>query len=361
MLKQVEAQYTLFESLEEMLSPRALSQLLQKPVSDVNVIPLGDNGGLSCSRFSAVETDAGRYFLKRMSSKDDFLMLASDDVHCRAVTLWQYGLLDEIRPFLGHKIVGCARDGDGWAILMADLRDALFTEDRPFTKDHSFAFLDALARMHATFWDDARLADPALGLMDTLSLVDMFSPLTAERYQRRTNSPIPQWIIGGWQVLPELVSPAAFRLFQDLRRDPLPLVDAMARCPCTLAHGDYRTANFAYDDGRCIAFDWQMAANTLMTTNLSRYVRMHKEAFTAIGIEKAIATYRERLETYLQRRFGESEWEEMVDLGFAADAQRMISMPAFWAVTADTPEDREVWRRMLDFLAHNIVKAAKWL
>jgi len=361
MLKQLEAKHELFESLEEMLSPRTLSRLVQRQVADVKVIPLGNNGGVSGSHLSSVETDAGWFFLKHMSPDDDFLMLASDDVRCRSVTLWQYGLLDEIRPFMAHKILGCARDGGGWAILMDDLRETLFTADRPFTEDHFFAFLDVLARLHAAFWDDARLADPALGLMDTASRAAFCSPLVAERYQHHTQSPLPEWIIGGWQALPDLMPAATYRQVRDLILEPQPLVNALARYPCTLTHGDYRQANVAYDGERCIAFDWQMAANTLMTTNLAWYMHNEFETCAALGFENVIAGYRERLETYLQSRFGDSEWQEMVDLGFAACAQRIISIPAFFAVTAETPEDRENERRVVESFVQYVMKAARWL
>ena len=361
MTKQLEAKHELFNSLDEMLSPRTLSELVQKPVADVCVIALGDNGGLSGSRFSAVETDAERYFLKHMSPNGDFLMLATDDVQCRSVTLWQYGLLDEIRPFLAHKILGCARDGDGWAILMEDLRDALFSADRPFTEDHFFAFLDALPRLHAAFWDYARLANPALGLMNTASRAAFCSPPVAEHYQHRTLSPLPGWILGGWQALPDLVPPQAYRQIRDLILEPQPLLDALARYPCTLTHGDYRKANFAYDGKRCVAFDWQVAASTLMTTELARYMHTEFEICAALGFENVIAGYREHLETYLQSRFADSEWQEMVDLGFAACAQFMICISAFFSVNAETPADRENMRRNLESFTQYMLRAARWL
>ena len=126
-IKALEAKHTLFDSVEEMISPRTLSRLVQRLVANVKVIAPGDNGGLSGSRFSAAETDRGRYILKHMSREHDFLMLATDDFQSRSVTLWQHGLLEEIRSFMAHKIVGCARHGSGWAILMEDLRDGLFS------------------------------------------------------------------------------------------------------------------------------------------------------------------------------------------------------------------------------------------
>ena len=361
MLKQLEAKHELFASLDEMLSPRTLSRLVQKQVADINVIPLVDNGGVSGSRFSAVETDGGWFFLKHMSSDYDFIMTASDDVLCRSVTLWQYGLLDEIRPFVEHKIIGCARDGSGWVMLMADLRDALFTDDRPLTEDFIFEFLDALARMHATFWDDPRLDDPALGLMDTEALVGVFSPLNAERYRHYTAIVVAEkWVTGGWQALPDLVSLETFERFQGLFNDPQPLVQAVARLPRTLNHGDYRQANLAYDGTTCVAFDWQLSAYSLMTVDLSWFVHTD-EIFTTIGVESAVAIYRDRLEVYLQRRFNESQWQEMIDLGFCIDALGRACFPAFFSTVDDTVDGRERWISEVQSKSQYVVNAARWL
>jgi hypothetical protein len=359
-VKALEAKHTLFDSVEEMLKPRTLSQLVQKPMADVKVIPLGDNGGVSGSRFSAVETDGGWYFLKHMSPDYDFIMTASDDARCRGVTLWQHGLLDELRPFVEHKIVGCARDGGGRAILMEDLRESLFSDDRPFAMDHFLTFIDALARTHAAFWNDPRLADPALGLMDTATLVNTFSPLYAGRYAHYTTTPAPEWVTGGWQALPDLVPPEVFEHFQRLFHDPQPLVDAVARLPHTLNHGDYRQANLAYDGSTCMAFDWQLSAVSLMTVDLSWFVHQD-EVLNTIGIERAIAIYRDRLEIYLQRSFSESQWQEMIDLGFCVDALGRACFPAFFSTVDEWVEGRERWIRKVQSKAQYVVNAARWL
>jgi ubiquinone/menaquinone biosynthesis C-methylase UbiE len=58
--------HKLFDSLEEMLAPEALSELLSEPVSSVEIQPMTDHGGLAGGRLYYVDTHAGRFVLKRI-------------------------------------------------------------------------------------------------------------------------------------------------------------------------------------------------------------------------------------------------------------------------------------------------------
>ncbi|MFN2152044.1 MAG: class I SAM-dependent methyltransferase, partial [Anaerolineales bacterium] len=89
----LELKHSIFDSLEEILAPETLSELLSEPIASVDIQPSEDLGGLAGGQFSYVHTDTGRLILKQMSHASDWLMYASNDLQCRAVTLWQYGLL----------------------------------------------------------------------------------------------------------------------------------------------------------------------------------------------------------------------------------------------------------------------------
>src|SRR5262245_6544196 len=122
MLKQFEAKYTLFNGVEEMLSLETLSSLLRTSVGEVRRTPFVEHGGSSNNVFEWVTTRSGsreqRFLLKRIQFENDWLMMVSNDVLCRSVTLWQYGVLDKLSSHLDHTIIACSRDNDGWAILM---------------------------------------------------------------------------------------------------------------------------------------------------------------------------------------------------------------------------------------------------
>jgi hypothetical protein len=82
---------------------------------------MNGHSGLAGGQLSYVDTDTGRFVLKKMSINSDWIMQTSDDRLCRSVMLWQYGFLDRLRPHLEYKILACAHDGASWTILMEDL------------------------------------------------------------------------------------------------------------------------------------------------------------------------------------------------------------------------------------------------
>ena len=154
MSKLLEPKYALFDSVQEMLALETLSELLFKPVTRVDCQPMNGHSGLAGGQLSYVDTNADRLVLKRMSITSDWIMFASADEQCRAVRLWQYGLLDQLRPHLEHKIIACAHDKAGWAILMEDLTGHVYAWDKPMAPALVPVFLDRLARLHAAFWND---------------------------------------------------------------------------------------------------------------------------------------------------------------------------------------------------------------
>jgi hypothetical protein len=337
-MAKLESKYTLFGGLEEMLDPKTLSELLTKSITRVGCQPMNGHSGLAGGQLSFVNTNIGRYVLKRMSIESDWIMFASADEQCRAVRLWQYGLLDQLRPHLEHKIIACSHDSDDWVILMHDLTGYVFTWDKPMDAKRVPAFLDALARLHATFWNDPILKDPRLGLCDPAQLLNQSSLPMAQKHKNLSMGVIPEWVRGGWAVMEELLDPGAFTHMKSLIEDPQPLFGALSRYPYTLLHGDYRAENLAHPD-RPVAFDWQEATCSLMTIDLAWFA---KQGFVqaAMGQAQAIGYYRNCLETYLNQRFDEAVWQAMVDLGYLVDALRSTCFSAYWYRHTNDPNDR---------------------
>src|SRR6266498_4030565 len=145
-MSNLESKYTIFDSVEQMLASNVLSKLLSKPVIQVDVHPMNGHSGLAGGQISYVDTNVGRMVLKQMSIQTDWMMFSSEDYQCRSVALWQYGLLDQIHPQVEHEIIGCARDGEGWAILMNDLTGCVYSWDKPISPEQIPVFLDSLAR-----------------------------------------------------------------------------------------------------------------------------------------------------------------------------------------------------------------------
>jgi hypothetical protein len=327
-MSSLEPKYSVFDSVEQMLAPNALSESLSKPVAYVDVHPMNGHSGLAGGRLSYVDTNSGRMVLKQMSMHSDWIMFSSADHECRSVMLWQYGLLDQIRPQVEHEIIGCARDGEGWAILMNDLTGCVYAWDKPIPPEQIHVFLDSLARIHATFWNDPRLNDSRLGLCDVATLIDQTSPMKARKHLDGSLGVLPGWIHGGWEVMKDLLDPDVFAQMNNLIENRQPLLDALHRYPSTLLHGDYRADNLAYPNHPAV-LDWQEASYALMTIDLAWFV-LQDFGRDRIGQSETIKYYRGQLETYLNQRFDDTDWQGMLDLGFLVNALRSTCFPAYW-------------------------------
>jgi hypothetical protein len=324
----LEPKHTLFGSVDQLLAPKTLSKLISKHVTHVEIEPMNGHSGLAGGQMNYVNTNVGRMVLKRMSSKSDWIMFASNDHVCRSVTLWQYGLLDQLNPHIEHKIIACSRDGEGWSILNEDLTGYCFAWDKPMGPGLVTTFLDVLARIHSTFWNDPCLNEKRLGLCDIASLIDSTSPLKAQSHDTQDRGVIPHWIKGGWKVMEELLEPDVYRQMRRLIESPQPLVETLSRYPHTLLHGDYRAENLAYLDTPVI-IDWQMASRSLMTIDLAWFVR---EGYVqeSLGQVQAVSYYRNQLESYLHHYIDDADWQTMLDLGFLVDSLRVTCISAYW-------------------------------
>lgn len=361
MAHELQLQYTLKSSVEDMLSPEVLSKLLKKNVTRVHCQPLNGHSGLAGGQLSYVNTNVGRYVLKRMSIASDWIMFASADEHCRAVRLWQYGLLDQLRPQLEHKIIACARAGADWAILMHDLTGHTYSWDKPMPPALVPVFLDRLARLHASFWNDPRLHDPRLGLCDTAQWLDQLFLDKAQQHVGQSLGVLPAWITEGWEVMPQLLEADVFAHMRQLVKQPQPLLAALTKYPFTLLHGDYRAENMAYlKPDQPVIFDWQNATRSLMTIDLAWFV-YNGYVRDTLGQQPAISYYRERLEAYLTARFDDTAWQAMVELGFLVNALSVTCIAAYWYKHDASPEGRSWNERAVKERNQQVRNGLRWL
>lgn len=355
MINQLEFVHELYDSVETMLSPETLSELTAQPITNVTVKPIGEHNGLSGAQFSYIETDNGRFFMKRMSPDTDYIMKVTDDTQCRQVTLWQHGLLDELHPKVNHGIIAAAKDGDGWALLMHDLTDAMFTEDNLYSDDMFWLYLDRLAYIHATFWNDSRLENHALGLMTPHRFSSCFSVNNVSAMQTYTTTPLHDWITNGWLELKKFVLNDVYLQIRELANDPQSLVDALAQLPSTLVHGDYRSVNFAHNDTTDLTvFDWQFGCYTLMTADLQIPILHRNSQRDAIE-----STYRVRLQHYLGITFENDEWDRMIALGLCAFSLQRVCFSPYLTTLND--EAYKYFSALIPHTTQWIIDAQKWL
>ena len=115
----------MYDNLEELLTLETLSGIEGHQLDSARVEPFQPYYSATGNHFLSVSTSAGKghsYIVKRMSLEWDWIMHATQDHLCRDAQLWRAGILDRMPEEIDHAVVACARDGDGWAILMTDHR-----------------------------------------------------------------------------------------------------------------------------------------------------------------------------------------------------------------------------------------------
>jgi aminoglycoside phosphotransferase (APT) family kinase protein len=149
-------------------------------------------------------------------------------------------------------------DGDTTPLLLEDLA-ALRMGDQMdgLTLEDARTLMDALADLHAAFWEKPDiqadwLASPAEGVFAGMicQLVASGAPALAERYSERA---------------PAEVLAAVAEAAPDWQR----VLTRIAEGPQTLAHNDCRLDNLFFDDaGTPVFIDWQLAARTRGTQDV---------------------------------------------------------------------------------------------
>lgn len=253
----------------------------------------------SGARFERVDIDGAAYVVKHLHVDDDWIMRATGDLGCRPLTMWRSGLLDQLPDCLDHAIVGAAagfgRNGWGAALLMHDRSKVLVPEgDTVVPADQHARFLTHMAALHARFW----------GWTDTVGLEPAyhryleFSPaVVAVEGERGWPDGVPPLVLRGWERFGQVASGAVSPEVLVLLRDPAPLVDALAGCPQTLVHGDWKMGNLGTSyDGRTVLLDWAIPGQACPTTELAWYLALNRARLPQ-SKEDSIEAYRRSLET----------------------------------------------------------------
>jgi hypothetical protein len=343
----------LYASVDELLSAQTLSTLLGRPVTDVRSAPFLTTDSKSGSRFLRVELDGGagpRYVLKRVSARWDWIMRATDDDRGRPAISWQTGLVDRVPPEVVHGMVACARDEDGWAILMEDFGEHLIPPgDDPIGVDENVRILDALAAFHAAFWGQPDLADPSLGFCRLDAWYRELGPATARREEHGPD-PVPP-LGEGWALLESAIDPGLAREIIALAEDPRPLCDALARFPQTVTHRDWKLGNLGLlpgPHGPVILLDWAVVGASPPAADLGWYLAINS-ARLPVSKEETLACYRQALERRIGGRFDAGWWQPQEDLCVLGGFVQFAWEKALGAMRGGTREVRSREQAELDW------------
>jgi hypothetical protein len=355
-------------SLDELLAPETLSRLAEHSILSARRVPFVGGESASGSEFFGIETNGGRgprFVVKLSSPASDWIVRGTADDRGREVLVWTTGLLDQLPPETTHPVVACARDDAGWAILMHDVSDYLLPDpegEAPIsTADHR-RYLDALAALHATFWEKPETADPTLGYCSPWHRFTVFSPATGEREADHPN-PVVREIREGWESLWELVTPDVTALLRGLLEDPGPLCSALARYPQTVLHGDPRSTNLGIMPGsrpRVILLDWHLVGPGAPGQDLAWYLS-NIGAKAPVKSETTLAWYREALARRLGARFNERWCQPQLELSLLGQLVRLGWAHAWYAVRDPSPVARDRTRQDLAWWCERAREGARWL
>jgi hypothetical protein len=210
--------------------------------------------------------DGSVCLIKHMSQADDAIMRILHD-RGSIGALWHSGLLGRLPPPLASSVLDVRREGDGWAILMLDLSEALIAEDRVISRPENRRILAALEAMHETF--EGELIE---GLCSHRDKLELNSPrmIEAEAPYDDGSITIPardgtEWmwadaLAHGWELFFELAPTDVASAIRSIHEDPDPLADEMARRDATIIHGDLQFPNMALDGELIYLLDWGSAA-----------------------------------------------------------------------------------------------------
>lgn len=225
----------------------------------------------------AAQSYAHRIY-KRIAPLGGWLGVASHDTLPREPRLHSSSLLADLPAGSATAVLAAAQGGSitpsgAGALLLSDERGHLLRE--PLMPPHGHlppsvrAILGRLARLHARYWDDPRLADPALGLTSLRDALLLIAPAAvAERIAAGDPHPYLPLARAGWDAFFRLADPSDAALLQQILADPAPYLAAIDALPRTLVHGDVWGPNLGWlpptrraprRGRRLLLLDWALA------------------------------------------------------------------------------------------------------
>ncbi len=268
---------------------------------------------------------------KRMKPDESWLMRSSGDLRCREVQLWSQGLLDDAPRALCVPVLAAAYDDASHegALLLADVTRWLGTiEDcsAPVPVNQWKQYLDHLARLHAHYWQDARLHDARYALASVEQTLLMLAPATIQAElaagEAHPYLPVSQ---AGWEAFFSFGPAAALGTIQRVLDAPAALLADAASVPETLLHGDAWPPNMGVLPGKhgergrraincTILIDWALA--TAGPASFDPFWLLF--AWKQVDTRRGLVYYRERLSQHLAQRglaLSAARWQMLLDLG----------------------------------------------
>jgi len=227
--------------------------------------PLGEPGA-SGATLERIELDDGRTLVvKSFSAARDWVMRATHDTG-RAAELWVSGTMDRLPQSIDPAIERIEHDGREWRLYMRDVSTFFLRRGTRLSLAEVRRFLDAVAAMHAAFWD---LELPGLASLE--DLLRLASPATVLR-EADEDSPFLRELSVGWEAFDEAAPADVVEAIHGIVEQPGQLADALRANGTTLAHADLHYGNVAPAADRFYVIDWGLATAAPPAVDLAWYL-----------------------------------------------------------------------------------------
>ncbi|HEX2347116.1 MAG TPA: hypothetical protein VHI51_01645 [Ktedonobacterales bacterium] len=337
--------------------------------------PAGDWPQAPCARHSRV--------VKRITAERGWLGATTHDARLREAALWRAGLPQWLPRRIALAVERVAfdetTDVDGREVaratlLMRDERAHLLREPYRAPLGHLptdlLTLLDALAALHARFWQASLLDDTALGLASQRDTLLWLSPQAVER-RIAAGDPQPYLRLArdGWEAFFRLAPAQEAATLQAVLAQPEAALRAIERLPRTLIHGDIWGPNLGWlpptrhsphVGRRLLLLDWALAAAGPAPYDVLSLCG----AWHTLRPTRLMAIYRARLSRRLAARgvaLTAPQWQALADAAYLRTA---LSGGEAWAravEAAPSPVARRQAMARLTWWARRGAQAARRL
>lgn len=349
-------QQIIFESVEALLERAALSELLGARVQSVKreMLNVSHLSGSELQEIR-VEMDAGqtRLILKTFHPSRDWVMRLTHDTLTREAMLFAHGIYARMPQEIFIPVIAIARtsspppllQGEGgkgaWATLMRDVSAELLPANQPLPQPHAQLLLEHLAALHAQFWNDAALQNPALGLSSLEDFLTILSParVQAEIDAGRTNV-VMEMAARGWKEFFARAPNDVQKIIRAVQENPATLMSELEAMPQTLVHGDFKLGHLGIgkvqgnkENEGTVVLDCQDATRGAGVLDLGYFLALNAR-WLPFSKEDAIRIYRNALNAR-----GHLVSTREIEIGlFAGGALRLL-----WSLILNQQNELEWW------------------
>jgi len=263
-------------------------------------------------------------FLKITDTSKDWLCLRSSDTGREFEVLRSLNG-SELWDIFDNPYIAAAKEGAMYGLLMKRLDGVLF--DKHYDILHHELVVQSMAKLHALFWEDKRIAE----MSSLMNLTDFWKIIGIWNGYANTAQPIGISVLTGWEKAKTLLSDKALQYLLDYENNAV----RFAGLPNTLLHGDYRPTNLGYDKKtqKLTVIDFAFCGYAPCSVDLFWYLAtaMHY----GLDFERTVKFYRQSLEAEIGC-LDNTLWNDLYRVGIISACYMQL-----WEKALDYEHDKQ--------------------